>query len=326
MRHAVHMRCKCGARAVATHVERGDGHVGVALVVVLRRQLIVLAPVGDCAEEDHRGRGAVVGDEGADPPLEDAPAARACGAWGSGWDACGPLRPGCVGRPGRRRACEQQCEPRRAQAEYEREEGGLELLGREVADEVGGAVVQVDDRDEHAEGLARVARHQRDELARVDRRERHVHDGRPDLDPAVEGEEGDVHRLGDVEDRHREDRDGPRHTDDAQRLATEDGEDGSGDGGGEQYLDRTDLRYALDLGLGVEQRRKRDGRPDRGEEHEQRGGEHLAVETVGPVGQIVRLSPPQVLPHLHEWHEAEPLLRRLHRDTSVPRLRAHDQT
>ena len=82
----VQARCTRGAGAVqarwATHLERGDGHVGVALVLVLGRQPVVIAHVGHCAEEDHRGRRAVVRDEGADPPLKDAPTARACGAWG----------------------------------------------------------------------------------------------------------------------------------------------------------------------------------------------------------------------------------------------------
>ena len=93
----VQARCRRGAGAVqvrwATHLECGDGHVGVALVLVLGRQPVVIAHVGHCAEEDHRGRRAVVRDEGADPPLKDAPTARACGAWGgrSGC-ACGPLR------------------------------------------------------------------------------------------------------------------------------------------------------------------------------------------------------------------------------------------
>ena len=90
-------RCTRGAGAVharwATHLERGDGHVGVALVLVLGRQPVVIAHVGHCAEEDHRGRRAVVRDEGADPALEDAPTARACGAWGGRCGcACGPLR------------------------------------------------------------------------------------------------------------------------------------------------------------------------------------------------------------------------------------------
>ena len=83
---AVQARCRRGAGAVqarwATHLERGDGHVRVALVLVLGRQPVVVAHVGHCAEEDHRGRRAVVRDEGADPPLKDAPTARACGAWG----------------------------------------------------------------------------------------------------------------------------------------------------------------------------------------------------------------------------------------------------
>ena len=82
----VQARCRRGAGAVqvrwATHLECGDGHVGVALVLVLGRQPVVIAHVGHCAEEDHRGRRAVVRDEGADPPLKDAPTARACGAWG----------------------------------------------------------------------------------------------------------------------------------------------------------------------------------------------------------------------------------------------------
>ena len=80
-RGAVQARCAVHARW-ATHLERGDGHVGVALVLVLGRQPVVIAHVGHRAEEDHRGRRAVVRDEGADPPLKDAPTARACGAWG----------------------------------------------------------------------------------------------------------------------------------------------------------------------------------------------------------------------------------------------------
>lgn len=70
-------------------------------------------------------------------------------------------------------------------------------------------------------------------------------------------------------------------------------------------LHRPELRDAVLLRLRVEHSRERDRGRDRREEHEEGGGEDLGVEAFGPVGDVVRRAPAQVLLHLRAWHERE---------------------
>lgn len=112
----------------------------------------------------------------------------------------------------------------------------VEGLGVALQHEDLDALLEVDEGDVEAEDVAGEAGDVAQPVARVRDGEDPVQDEGPQADPAHEGEVVDARGHHDVVDGVVEDGDGPRHADDDERLAGDEGEDDGAEDGRQEHL------------------------------------------------------------------------------------------